>query len=190
METLQREDPPDLLWPTLVRRIHFTPQQQQQLAIAWELYSQQKGILLQRQKLVVQRLQALLSAQGEDASLSPVGHASASDASSSTNMNISSSSVQPLNAAQPALLLLEAAEEVERLLSEVLRITQHLTQQQRQLVTFYINTLTAEQHTSMCLNADPFFVSASKGRAYKQWHPDLQLRFSSPFYIIDRHCQG
>jgi hypothetical protein len=53
METLQRELPPDLLWPTLVRRIHLSPQQQQQLATAWELYSQQKGILLQRQTGVV-----------------------------------------------------------------------------------------------------------------------------------------
>ena len=172
METLQREDPPGELWPTLVRMIHFTPQQQQQLATAWELYSQQKGILLQRQAGVVQRLQALLSAQGEETSVSSVPSEQkgemASDGSripSVSSSGSSGSNVQGLNAAGPALLLLEAAEEVERLLSEVLRITQLLTQQQRRIVTFYINALTAEQHTNLVLNAYPFFLSAPKGKA-------------------------
>jgi hypothetical protein len=176
METLQREDPPGELWPTLVRRIHFTPQQQQQLATAWELYSQQKGILLQRQAGVVQRLQLLLSAQGEDASVpSEQKSGIASDGSRLPSVSSSGNSdvqglnagpaLLPLEAAGPALLPLEAAEEADKLLSEVLRIMQLLTQQQRRMVTFYINALTAEQHTNLVLNAYPFFLSAPKGKA-------------------------
>lgn len=167
METLQREDPPDELWPTLVRTIHFTPQQQQQLATAWQVYTQQKGILLQRQKGVVQQLQALLSAQGENPALLPSGQGEVSVSSTKqvpSDCSSDSRSLQCSDAAGPALLLLEAAEEVERLLSEVLRITHLLTQQLRVVGTLYLNALTTEQHTKLMLNAYPFFISLPKGK--------------------------
>lgn len=152
----------DDLWDAVISEAQLTAEQRQQVMLAFECYRRQRGPLVHQQEQLVQELNRLMGldclADGSDSRT--VGERSGGSSrrkDTASRDGGSSGGSSPSSMGLP-LMDLEAAVQAEALLGELDRNIQLQRTASRQMILFYIDLLSTEQHADALLAAYPHSV--------------------------------
>lgn len=153
----------DDLWDAVISEAELTAEQRQQVMLAFECYRRQRGPLVQQQEQLVHELNCLMGLHGcADGSDSRTAGGRSGGGSSrctgpASRDGGSSGGSSPSSMGLP-LMDLEAAVQAEALLGELDRNIQLQRAASRQMILFYIDLLSTEQHADALLAAYPHSI--------------------------------
>lgn len=167
LETMQPAPASDKLWDAVIRQAQLTAEQRQLIMLAFECYRGQRAPLVQQQEQLVQELNHLMGqhglaaggrGSGSEMVAGRVGGGSSDCKDTASHDSGRSGGSSPSSSTGLRLMDLEAAVQAEALLGELDRNIRLQRTASRQLIFFYVDLLSVEQHADALLAAYPHNV--------------------------------